>query len=449
MHTTIHTLVLHSSPDIEVCFMSYVILTSEEVRDRLGVVEHPKMKFISAGDLRKEDWPGEETLVSSALEGKGYLFLDCGGGTLDQHGRPEHQNRNSVSSLGFLTHAVDLDLVAPQLVPIIAVLNRNDLDGVDVAPRRDCSKSSTPHTRRHLRNVVQGLNLLYKDQPSAATRIMHVAFGCIERLVDAALLDLLDEFRRRREQALAAHESRQDSCTDGTAFHQCQSAPTIPDMIRTAGFDFRELFLVEQLLGGAPAYFATIFGIDAHEEIELAVKQFACELESALKVMEQEWREAEGDLRQARKRTVTVQRKTDQGTMCKVITLVDGSSRSTRFGAATRWYKRADVTIQFKEKGKFVIATTGLLLDRVAQVLREADLRKKGVEVTAADRLSFAKPGNLRYADRSGAVHDALFLTEYRKTFGNAFRSNPNSEPTALSRREIVDLTIEALAKPE
>ncbi len=428
-----HTLVMHLSPDLEALFMGWLIAAHESVREALGVVDHPRLKFIPAGPLRKEDWSGEEDVTAAALEAKGYQFLDCGRGKLDQHGRPENENRNSVSSLDLLVHEANLDALLPHLMPIVAIISNNDLTGQDIIPVRSWKESETPHTPRQLRNMIQGWNLLNKENPSKTFSLASTAFGSIERGVEHRLAQVGD------------------------------FAPTstgTPD----AAIDFREFFLADRIVENVGRHFAVSYGADAHDEIAIATEGFRKEAADALMALEKEWETAVQDYwRGAKVRDIHVAIKTPQGQASKRLALAFGRSASTRFGMVTRLGNegrrpphegcprrpKADVTIQFYGDGRFVIATRGLELDRVAVALREADLRKRGVNVTKEDRLLLARPGHLRFADQAGRPRDALFFAEYRTNFGNAFRANPTAETTPLSMEEVVDITIKALARAD
>ena len=179
-----HTLVLHINPDLEACFMAHLFLANEDVRDAYGVVDGPALKFIPGGPLRPEDWAGETEITSRALEAKGYVFLDCGGGLFDQHGRPENVMRNSISSLDLMVHVLELETRLPHLMPIAQIITDNDLYGEDVASAHSVKQTSTPHTPRHLRDMILGWNILYKEQPEIVVGLASNAFGCIERCID-------------------------------------------------------------------------------------------------------------------------------------------------------------------------------------------------------------------------------------------------------------------------
>lgn len=433
-----HTLVMHLSPDLEVLFMGWLIIAYECVREALGVVDHPKLKFIPAGPLRKEDWAGEETVTAEVLEAKGYLFLDCGRGKLDQHGRPENENRNSVSSVDLMVHEANLDALLPHLMPIVAIISENDLTGEDVIPKGISWKgTATPNTPRSLRNVIQGWNVLNKDNPSRVFSLSSTAFGSIESAVGQRLAQVGD-------------------CS--------QTSVGNPD----TSINYREFFLADRITVAAPAHFATIVGVDAHDEIANASETFRKECDDALMAMQKDWDVAVRDYWAAGTgvRDIRVATKNPDGkTFWKSMSLAFGKSEAARFGAVTRLgndgYKRpfqgrqrrpkADVIVQFYGPGRFLIYRRGddVSLDRVAAAVREADLRKRGVNVTKEDRQMLDRPGHIRFADQAGRPREALFFAEYRGSVGNAFRANPNSEPSPLTIDEVVDITIKALARTE
>ncbi|HTK04502.1 MAG TPA: hypothetical protein VL500_02870 [Candidatus Eisenbacteria bacterium] len=411
-----HTLVLHINPDLEACFMAHLLLTREELRDALGVVDVPSLKFIPGGPLRPEDWQGEKEVESKALEAAGYVFLDCGGGLFDQHGRPENLMRNSVSSLDLMAHVLELEARLPHLMPIVQIISDNDLYGEDVAPSHSVRKTTTPHTPRHLRDMILGWNILHADDPEITVALASNAFGCIERCIDATIEKPRDEVKHK------------------------------------------DFFLFSVLQNGAVSHFKTQVGLDAEDEALRAAEWFVNECESGLLALEQEWMAGEKDYWSGTKlRTVQVAKKTADGVAFQTVTLAHGRSKSTRYGAVTRYgnagdnsekprRNKADVTIQFSGDGKFIISTKGIVLDRVAQVIREADLRRRGVNVTKEDRALLDRSGHLKFTDTKGREQLALYFTEYRTAFGNAFRANPMAEKTPLKEEEIVELTVKALS---
>ncbi|MEY4745142.1 MAG: hypothetical protein RL272_1087 [Candidatus Parcubacteria bacterium] len=412
-----HTLVLHVNPDIEACFMAHLFLAHEDVRDAYGVIDAPALKFIPGGPLRKEDWAGEADVTPRALEAKGYVFLDCGGGLLDQHGRPENLMRNSISSLDLMVHVLELDAHLPHLAPLMAIISDNDLFGEDVAPSHSVKNTATPHTPRHLRNMILGWNVLYKDAPAKVVRLASDAFGCIERCIDAASED-----------------------------HPKDKS-------------FKKFFLHAVLLAGATAHFKTRVGLDADDEAMRMAASFSAACDDGLAALEKEWERGCKDYWSGTKlRTVQVPKKTPEGIAYKTVTVAYGRSASTRFGAVTRFgnegqlpekprRNKADVTIQFSGDGKFIISTKGIELDRVAKAIRETDLRRRGVNLDKPDVGLLDRSGHLRFTDAFGREQMALYLAEYRTAFGNAFRANPMAEKTPLKEEEIVELAVKALGQ--
>lgn len=412
-----HTLVLHINPDLEACFMAHLFLAHEDVRDAHGVIDQPKLKFIPGGPLREEDWPGVTERTSAALEAAGYVFLDCGGGAFDQHGRPENLMRNSISSLDLMVQSLNLEERLPHLMPVAKLISDNDLSGQDVASSHSVKKTTTPHTPRHLRNAILGWNVLNKDNPAKVVVLASTAFGCIERCIDRAM-----------------SEGRYE------------------DLVH------KDLFLCATLVTGSVAHFKTVFGLDADDEAMVATKSFGDQVEAGLVALEDEWKAAVRDYwNGAKLRTAQVAKRTPDGVAYETVTIAFGRSASTRFGAVTRFgnagqvqgrprRNKADVTIQFSDDGKFVISTKGITLERVAKAIREADLKRRGARLTVADGQALEKSGHQKFADGNGRELMALYLAEYRTAFGNAFRANPFADRTPLKEQEIVDLTVKALS---
>ncbi len=423
-----HTLVLHLSPDLEVLFMVWLIRRYEQVRDRLNVTDAPSLKFIPAGPLRKCDWTDVPSLDPEAIENAGYLFVDCGGGQLDQHDRGPDNGRNSLSSLDLLAHYAELDKIAPHLLPLVGIISGNDLSGRDIVRDRKLGQSVTPHTPRHLRNMILGWNLIHRDRPQVVVELADTAFSGIE----ARLASLTNEAEK----------------------------PLSVD-------DHRDLFLVDAVIHGV-LKLATGLAVDAEEEADAAItaEAFRTAAEQGLEAMESEWRLGVEDYgRRTRMIHATHCRQVEGVTVGRSIVLAVGQSDSSRFGPVTRLGNegprdrrphrdlnarpKADITIQFRSDGRFVIATKGIELCRVARAIREADLRRKGVKLTDEQARGLDRIGHQSFVSITGEVVQALYLAEYRTAIGNGFRGNPYAESTALDTDEIVSLTIKALEEIE
>jgi hypothetical protein len=420
-----HTLVLHLSPDLEILFMVYLIRNFSAVREKLGIADRPKLKFIPAGKLRREDWSDHPDLDPAAIESDGYMFLDCGGGLCDQHDK--QAVRNSMSSLDLLSHYCELDKAVPHLLPLVAVISSNDITGKDVVKDETYRRSSTPHTPRHMRNICLGWNLLHKDWPEMVVCLAETAFRGMAKLVERLIMESDERGETVRES------------------------------------EIRRLFLVDSVAQGVLLHHRSqdLSG-QGDEAAGHEADKFRGSLEAALKAMENEWRRGVEDYWN---RTTLVEttcaRKIDGTTVYRQITVAYGTSESTRYGAVTRLgnegpkdlrphksrpsRRKADVTIQFQGDGRFIVATKGIELDGVARLVRRSDLMRKGVELTGSDIQSLGGVGHLSFANRAGHPVQALYLAEYGTAFGNGFRANPHAEASSLSHSEIVKLVLEAL----
>lgn len=420
-----HTLVMPYSPNIVPLFMSWLILCKEKVRDMLGVSDAPDLKFIAAGPLRKEDWKGEGKPDARNLEEKGYLFLDCGGGRFDSQSLPEAL-RSSKSSLELLTEAVELDKLAPHLLPVMAIINAQGKQAQRVAVDPHHRDSNTPHTARHLKNMILGWNLMYG--PEKVVQLVHQAFSGIYQMIDNEAVDPL---------------------------------PADKAISRT-----RELFLLDQMVIGVNDHLLTegCFTDDAEVKAGEGAEQFRGAAEQALQVWEEEWNESVKDYwTNARLRTVIIAERKGAEIIRRKGTVVIGTSDSERFSQVARlgneghpdarpfqgkpFRYKADVVVQFHRDGRFHISTRGeICLDEVAKLVREADLIKKGVSITPALRVELARPGNLIVKNERGSLVETIYFPEYRKGLGNAFRSNPHSSRCLVHSKEIEDLTCKGLA---
>ena len=435
-----HTLVAHLCPDLEVLFMIHLIRNDERVRDQLGLDGQPALKFIPAGPLSASDWTDVKVgLTVEELEKVGYLFLDCGGGVLDQHGK-QSLLQNSMSSLDLLVHYAGIDESRPEIMPIVKVISQNDLSGQDIVKDETYRRSRTPHTPRHLRNVVLGWNLMHRGEPAKVVGLADQAFRGVEQLLVTAISDEMCQENRRAE--------------DG-------------DLLQGAleQIDCRQMFLADVIDVGvyADIMCAKAAGSDAKEAETKALK-FREEVEAGLDAMEREW---DLGVQDYVKRTKVVRtaygREVEGATVYREIAVAFGFSDSTRFGPVTRFgnqssgrrgrpyqqcaeRSKADVTIQFYGDGRFLISTKGIDLGEVASAIRRADLMRKGVVLDDVQASKLSDTGHLTFTNRAGEEVQALYLAEYRTAFGNAFRANPRAAATLLDNEEIVTLALKALS---
>ncbi len=479
----IHTLVPHVSPDTEALAMTWLIVSHATVRKALHCAETLHIKFIPAGQLRRRDWQDERTVSSEQLESRGYLFLDCGGGRFDQHVLPDAVSENKTASLHLLldelnARAEDLhDADRKELQQLLKIMEgvflvicRNDLTGEDIAPRSLDAKPEgtaqpqgseglvqdmlqeltavtpvegetsvqrtevadpTPYTTRHLRNMILGWNSLYPENPEKVFALASVAFGAIEQNVRMLYED---------------PEDVQD-------------------------FDMRKLFRVEEILLGTEAHFAATLPGASEGRIAHEARTFAAQAEKSLREMERQWHMAVGDYwsKTTGGRTIEMLPQVE-GKKRREVAVLFGRSESQRFGAVARrgnsesydWKSRkatgprpepkqprrpkADVVIQMYGRGLFVISSVnGIRLDRVAMVLREADLRRQGVEITQTVKAQLSSPGNFVYKNRAGDFVHAIYFTNYRGAVGNYFRANPYSPASVLHEAAIRDLVVATL----
>lgn len=415
-----HTLVLHECPDLESIFMAFIITTFAKARAALGVVERPKLKFVPAGPFRTIDWVEEKdltALTAEALEERGYLFLDCGGGELDQHGKGHGQ-----SSLDLLAAKVKLADWAPSLMPVANIISKNDTTGLDVCQDKNFRQSSTPHTPRNLRNVVLGLNLTcQKTQVSSCgTSLLSVKVSDHEKVVRLACLAY------HGIAALAKEMARLELKTG-----------------------YNKLFLADVILDGVEAATAPKDRPQVGKFFRATWNEIS---EAALGAVEAEWLQAQADYEPARVMPVRYCRERDGQRIERTIEVAVGDSDSNRFGAVTRLGGKgkpaADVTIQFYSGlggTRFLISTKGIRLDEVAKVVRAADLKKRGVRLSAEDGERLGQPGHLSFRDKQGHEVQAIYFAEFQTCFGNRFRANSRACGSGLTKSEIVSLVIGVL----
>lgn len=419
-----HTLVLHTSPDLDGLAADDLIKRFVQIAEVVGVCRDPGLKFVPAGPLRKEDWPDARELTAEYIEGQGYLGIDSVGGLLDHHGK-EHLTGGSMSTLDLLTHHAGLDQMEAYKVlkPIIAIFSANDLTGQDICFDNGFKESRWPNTQRHLRNLVIGWNLRYSDNPERVVELFGTAMDGIFALAASRLKDIDD---------------------DEAAIRMT-----------------RGLFLLSNILKGV-----ALQGEDARE-------RFETEANAALDILEAEWGQAVQDYwsRGTQVRTVPVTKREDGETKGLMLPIAIGASSSTRYGAVTRlgnvtkkrgygrkplprpfgdkpYRSKAAVTLQFYGDGRFLVSTTGVKLNGVAKAVRAADLRKRDVKLTRADDAKLREPGHQSFRNRKGEEVEALYFAVYETAFGNGFRSNPDAVRIPLSKEEIIDLVLGGLRTP-
>lgn len=409
----VHTLVVHTDPDLEIVTMSYLIAVIAGVREQLGIAEDHAIKFIHSGPLRVEDWRElgleKEKLTASELETRGYLFLDCGGGRFDSHGKG-----TDLSSLDLLVNECygAIEHEKPQLLRVIEIVSANDRTGADIAPDGG-TNARTPHTRRHLRKLVDGLNMLHPNHPETVLAYVQAAFQAIDLMATDAKMAALGMT------SLLAWVDRELGDNNQTS----------PETLR-------------KCLGHAGSVFLVDLVIDEMRGWPSSTDHLIEEFDRALDAEELEWTRAEADFSDREKTKV---RRTKgsfplkNGT-AEEIALVVGRSDSPRFGEVARHKAKAEMVIQFYPNGKFLVYTKSLPLDKAVAAVRKLDLERRGIPVAEIKNAALDRVGHCVAKDASGRSVETLYFAEYRKAFGNAFRSNPLSSDCLVSGDELAGL---------
>jgi hypothetical protein len=419
--TSFHTLVIHMKPDLENTLVVFLLTTFSVLARRLGVIDDPTVKFIPAGPLRSEDWSDQPDTSVAALERQGYMFIDCGGGSHDHHRRWPDKTSNEESSLDLVLKLTGADQALRHLMPVFRLVSDNDLTGRQIVQDRGRDQSATPHTARHLRNVILGWNKIHADDPQAVVDLAGLAYGGLVALAEA-------EFR------------------SGEADHS-------------------RLFLADNICRGVRLYCDQLVEdeeMDPGEAQDIST-DFRQSVKSALGVLEDDWHQGEQDYWSPKTTVLRLQRQipTRRGPVKKPCCLVVGVSDALRYSAVTRRGNRgqnaahpdrerrpkADITIQFQTNGRWVMSSRHIKLDKVAAAIRRADLERKGVDTSLVDPEALRQVGHLAFPNRAGETVQALLLA-YDKAFGNGFRANPFGVECALKPEEIVNLTVEALTDP-
>ncbi len=424
----VHTVVIHFFPDIEVLLMLFLVTVSSAIRAKLGIVDGFKIKVIYAGSLRAEDFPGLPLDPVVLERDYGFLGLDCMGGRFDQHALPEEFGLNTSSSIELMVSEIGLDLIPTCLHKIIGLVATHDRTGEAIVSGPYDADSPTPHTQRHLNNLIIGWNRLFSALVVA--RLSHTAFGSLMHEVNTHQAQLLED---DPSGALLANDQT----------------------------DYRQFFWFDRILAAAPSYFEADQCVDV---VEWAVLTFQDRSEKAFARLEREWNDGERDYwdptKTQLKRLALIVTAPDGTKSNGARVLCIGRSTSSRYSAVARHGNRnptaereerwsADIVIQSNplDPGRFSITTKGIKLNNIAAALREADLVKKGVEITEELRARLSQPGNIQARDREGRPHEAIYFPVFETALGTAFRTNPDLEPTALSHDEIVTIVVRTLAQ--
>jgi len=409
---SIHTLVGHWRPDLELLFIFWLIRNFKVVRKAMNVRKDAREYYIPSGPLRSRDW-GElrgaiRELNAETVEGQGYLFIDCGGGgsRFDQHGRENRDDETSIALVcAYLDTVASIDgplnaderdelkAVIDVLQAFIQVVSDNDATGLDTAVKDEkAATSSTPHTQRTLRNFVLGLNVLYPLEPRKVSSLVYMAFDGI-----------YDSLRKN------------------------------PSDEET---DMRRLMLCEEFLPAVEGFFGAASG-DA--------SRFRFYAEKAYRAYEDEW---EIGLRDYNDPDKTVHRTISHPRfwtwlpelhVCLIKSASTRASQVARFAPGDQ--PKADLILQWTRDGHFMLTTRGkveLPAVLVAE-LRKADLFARGWRglLTQEHYEQLAESGRhtIVVKDEKGVDQTVpvLFWTDYRKACGNEFRSNPFAVKTGLT----------------
>lgn len=372
----IHTLVPHVSPDTEALVMAWLIASHDVVKRALNCIDQPRLKFVPAGPLSRNDWreEGNSALSAAQLESRGYLFLDCGGGRFDQHVLPDSVAENKTASLHLLLEdlygALELDssycVVGPgsshfpgcgcEMVPVrrspltmeeqkelrrllkimndvFLVICKNDLTGEDIAPKSLDAKTdeSTPSQDGDdlVDSMVQDMEAAAAPASGPVTNVDPTPHT--PRQLRNMILGWNSLYPRNPEKVYALASVAFGSIE--------QNVRMLYENDDAEELDVRKLFRLEEILLGTEAHFAATLPsavVNDAGRIEAEARKFAAQAEKALGEMERQWHVAIGDyFRHATGRQVEMLPQVD-GKKSRRVTVVFGCSESQRFGAVAR-----------------------------------------------------------------------------------------------------------------
>lgn len=446
-----HTLVLHRNPDFEALFMAWLVVTHPRLRSFFNLIELTKLKFkfIPSGPLHAEDWTGEAAVNAPALEKKGYLFLDCGGGgaMLDQHGAAPNvgQKRDVVASVNLLAGQVDLFATDPLYLSFVRVVSENDRSGESVTVKQIFDKTSaTPNVPRDVRTMVGALNELYPEDPEQVRQLFFLAMDGLDYL--------LGEWVMSWEEAT---DSKLDFAT----------------------IDLREMnFLtVDNAAVGLEHCLDSRFDQVPEDQREAAihdiVERFWRGVTKGWQLREESWQQAARDFAGAARYELV-----PKGWREKVL-VVSGASDSKLFAPFARHAIRkanhsaqkenkkakrrvkdvfnAHLVVQFYGDGRFLISrsTDAISLDRIASYLRRADCVKRrgsmsrimvGEENRGISPDSLAERNTTSYVEAKGEENPQFYYPGF--AFGNRFATNPTGlAVSALTVEEVLEAVKAAL----
>ncbi|MFH2104983.1 MAG: hypothetical protein ABII72_01975 [Parcubacteria group bacterium] len=429
-----HTAVIHFWPDIE-CLVSLVIIALGFVC-RIALEKKYRLKVISSGSLRIEDWQDEKRVkeakldvvrlieqgrLAQELEQIGYLFVDCGGGFLDHHGR-----QDSLCTIEILTELVGLKKGYEWFLGIAQVIAAQDKQGTAIARDPDYRNSSWPNTARTLRNLITGWNLLYRNNP------LKVVVQCVYAFKGVFAL------------------------TQDKAKRTNTASPDIAN---------ENYFLMDPMVAG----------LKLTKVRKQQRKEFQDECRLALDRMEVEWKLALRDFETAQFRVLDIPQVVFANGVRWVeskCVVVAGQSESYRFGSVARMkaneyaaqrkltvvetviiqHRRSDThfnvsvgswTARTKEGSQVHTERdrSKMVLNRVAAALRAAEIRLSDPDGRAELIDPLEQVGNV-YFDLNGKVLSAIFLAPFKTACGNAWNTNPDMPPCSLTAQDVYVITV-------
>ncbi|NQV13760.1 MAG: hypothetical protein HQ530_05700 [Parcubacteria group bacterium] len=432
-----HTVVLHHWFDVE-ALASYLLVVMGCILGLSLTADH-KIKIIPAGPLRKEDWGNLGTNVQQ-LEDMGYLFLDCGGGFLDHHGK-----KLGLCTLELLAKAIGLVEGYEYLLGAVNVIADQDKTGQALDSDPGFQMSSTPNTPRTLRSLITGWNLqCFVDGQLRPEQVIQLASKALEgvfALVHTSSQATNDKTPRVKgkghfilDRLLAGLRLQKMPTAEREEFTQSAKDALfrMENEWRQAAADFKGAMVGEFKACAGPAKFQLLTGpVDYRDG---------------------SWMEADGQ-----------------------ILFFFGQSRSYRFGSYCRWMasqkgKNEELTahdgqpltecdvviLQHWDDEHFNVSTgrwekkrdpleprLQMILTDVCAALRAADAIYRGATIQAQllDQI-----GNVSYywtekgdgQSKRRKDLSPIFLPEWQGSTGDKFNTNPYRPPPSVTRENVV-----------
>lgn len=412
------------------------------LREEMSIRDDAVLVLTASGMVRRADWPDlpKEDLKGNIMERKyGVLYVDSGGGRLDQHARNENRAQSLISSAELVAAKYrPLDFL---LVPLRSIA-RHDTRGNRLAKDTDFKGSSSPHTPRTFSILVKAWRKLVRTgamHPARMVRNWFISFLALEPQIASAIKDVEQE---DLDAALKAFNPKE-----------------------------RGLFLAKNLARGAAAHFAET---DLHPvEQARAVREFEADCEQAFALWEEEWLQGLAEFKNAENvwvNTFTTRipvlkplagdqsQDLEPEPQQRAVALVTvHRASSERIGEVVRYHTKNLLkgfglepevvvhTVRPEQGGRWTIAGQRAVMRDIAAALRIAEIIKsRGTFFGNEDPRAL---GPFYYRNRDGKRAEGAYAPSFQTAVGTYFDTNPDGiAPGQLTTGERARVALRVLS---